>query len=60
MKQLARSYPSWNLALQAWIGVHLSRTERPHGTGYDQHMLRELRTNQPETKDEGIGAQLGV
>jgi CRP-like cAMP-binding protein len=56
MKQLARSYPSWNLVLQTSISVHLSRTERPHGTGYDQQMLRELRTNQPDMEREPIRA----
>jgi CRP-like cAMP-binding protein len=60
MKRLARRYPGWNLALQTMIGEHLSRTERPLATGYDQQMLRELRTNQSETKDEPIQAQTGV
>jgi len=52
MKQLARSYPGWNSVLHTAMGEHLSRTERPHGTGYDQQMLRELRTNQPAMEAE--------
>jgi CRP-like cAMP-binding protein len=60
MRQLTRNYPGWNSVLQTSIIVHLSRTERSHGMGYDQQMLRELRTSQPENKDETISAQIGV
>lgn len=48
IKRLARSYPSWNGVLQSLMGEHLSRTERPLASGYDQEMLRDLRTNQPD------------
>jgi CRP-like cAMP-binding protein len=56
MRQLARTYPNWNLALHAAIGEHLSRTERPLATGYDQQLLRELRTDQPDMEKEPIRA----
>jgi hypothetical protein len=36
--------------LQRLMGEHLSRTERPLATGYDQEMLRNLRTNQPDVE----------
>jgi CRP-like cAMP-binding protein len=52
MRQLAMKYPHWNLVLDNTIGERLSLTERPHGTGYDQQMLRELRTNQPDIEKE--------
>jgi CRP-like cAMP-binding protein len=50
IKRLAREYPSWNGVLQSLMGEHLSRTERPLATGYDQEMLRNLRTNQPDVE----------
>jgi MFS family permease len=50
IKRLARTYPAWNVVLQSLIGEHLSRTERPLATGYDQEMLRNLRTNQPDAE----------
>jgi CRP/FNR family cyclic AMP-dependent transcriptional regulator len=60
MRRLARQYLGWSVILDTTIGERLSLTERPLGAGYDQQMLRELRTSQPETKDEPISAQIGV
>jgi hypothetical protein len=34
------------------IGERLSMMELPHGMGFDQQLLRELRTNQPEIERE--------
>ena len=44
MRRLARKYLGWSVTLDITIGQHLSLTERPHGSGYDQQMLRDLRT----------------
>jgi CRP/FNR family cyclic AMP-dependent transcriptional regulator len=52
LKRLARNYPALNVMLHTTIGERLSITERPHGTGYDQQMLRKLRTNQPDIEKE--------
>ena len=60
MRRLARKYLGWSLTLDITIGERLSLTERPHGSGYDQQVLRELRTAQPETKDEPTPVQIGV
>jgi hypothetical protein len=52
MRGLATDYPDWNLALHTTIGERLSMMELPHGLGFDQQWLRELRTNQPEIETE--------
>jgi len=56
MKRLAQKYPSLNVMLHTMIGERLSLTELPRGTGFDQQLLRELRTNQPDMKEEPAGA----
>jgi MFS family permease len=56
MRQLARNYRSWNLALHTTIGERLSVMELPHTLGFDQQLLRELRTNQPEMEPEPAAA----
>jgi CRP-like cAMP-binding protein len=56
MKALAKKYPGLNVMLYTLIGERLSQTELPRGTGFDQQLLRELRTEQPELK-EGETAQ---
>ena len=60
MRQLAGNYPVWNQEIHITIGERLSVMERPHGTGLDQQLLRELRTNQPETEGEPIRVGIGV
>jgi len=50
MKQLAKQYPGLNVMLHTLIGERLSQTELPRGTSFDQKLLRELRTSQPEMK----------
>jgi len=52
MKGLAKKYPSLNVMLHTLIGERLSQTELPRGTGFDQQLLRELRTNQPDMEKE--------
>lgn len=56
LKRLARSYPDLNVVLHTTIGERLSLTELPRGTGFDQQLLRELRTSQPEMKTEPASA----
>jgi CRP-like cAMP-binding protein len=48
MKRLARNYPGLNVMLHTTIGERLSLTELTRGTGFDQQLLRELRTNQSD------------
>lgn len=60
MRRLAQKYLGWSQVIDTTIVKHLNLTERPHGTGYDQQMLRELRTSQPEMNDEPVAARTGV
>jgi CRP-like cAMP-binding protein len=56
MKRLAQKYPSLNVMLHTLIGERLSLTELPRGTSFDQQLLRDLRTSQPDTKTEPAAA----
>jgi MFS family permease len=56
MKRLAQKYPGLNVMLHTLIGERLSQTELPRGTSFDQQLLRELRTSQPDLKPEPIPA----
>jgi MFS family permease len=56
MRGLAKKYPGLNVMLHTLIGERLSQTELPRGTGFDQQLLRELRTNQPDLKNESVPA----
>lgn len=51
LKKLAKRYPALNVMLHTTIGERLSLTELPRGTGFDQQLLRELRTEQPNLPD---------
>jgi MFS family permease len=44
VKQLTQRYAALNVRLHTIIGERLSLTELPRGTGFDQQLLRELRT----------------
>lgn len=52
MKRLTQKYPALNVMLYTTIGERLSLTELPRGTGFDQQLLRDLRTSQPDTEKE--------
>ena len=52
MKALAKKYPALNVMLHTLIGERLSLTELPRGTSFDQQLLRELRTSQPDMEPE--------
>ena len=56
MKRLTQKYPSLNVMLHTLIGERLSLTELPRGTGFDQQLLRDLRTSQPDMKAEPASA----
>jgi CRP-like cAMP-binding protein len=56
LKSLTRKYPSLNVMFHTLIGERLSQTELPRGTGFDQQLLRDLRTNQPDMEKEPIPA----
>jgi hypothetical protein len=47
MKRLAQKYAAVNVRLHTTIGEQLSSMKLPGGTGFDQQLLRELRTSQP-------------
>jgi CRP-like cAMP-binding protein len=51
MKRLTQKYAALNVMLHTIIGERLSLTELPRGTGFDQQLLRELRTEQPDLPD---------
>jgi Cyclic nucleotide-binding domain len=48
VKRLTQKYAALNIRLHTIIGERLSLTELPKGTGFDQQLLRELRTNVEE------------
>jgi MFS family permease len=52
LKSLTKRYPSLNVMFHTLIGERLSQTELPRGTGFDQQLLRDLRTNQPDMEPE--------
>ena len=56
MKRLTQKYAVLNVMLHTTIGERLSLTELPRGTGFDQQLLRELRTSQPEMEPEPVPA----
>ena len=56
MKSLVKRYTSLNVMLHTMIGERLSQMDLPRGTSFDQQLLRELRTNQPEMEAEATTA----
>ena len=56
MKRLTQKYPALNVMLYTTIGERLSLTELPRGTGFDQQLLRDLRTSQPDMETEPASA----
>jgi MFS family permease len=52
LKRLTQQYPSLNVMFHTLIGERLSQTELPRGTNFDQQLLRDLRTSQPDMKTE--------
>jgi CRP/FNR family cyclic AMP-dependent transcriptional regulator len=52
MRRLAKRYSRLNVMLHTLIGERLSQTELPRGTGFDQKLLRDLRTAQPDMQPE--------
>jgi hypothetical protein len=56
MRRLTQKYPSLNVMLHTLIGERLSLTELPRGTSFDQQLLRDLRTDQPDMETEPAAA----
>jgi CRP-like cAMP-binding protein len=56
LRNLTRRHPSLNVMFHTMIGERLSQTELPRGTTYDQQLLRDLRTNQPDMQPEPASA----
>jgi MFS family permease len=52
VKGLTKKYPALNVLLHTMIGERLSQTELPGGTSYDQQLLLDLRTKQPDMEEE--------
>ena len=52
VKALTKKYPALNVLLHTLIGERLSQTELPGGTSYDQQLLLDLRTKQPDMEEE--------
>ncbi|HEY5729655.1 MAG TPA: cyclic nucleotide-binding domain-containing protein [Anaerolineales bacterium] len=53
LKRLTKRYHSLNVMFHAVIGERLSQSEMPRGTGFDQQLLRDLRTPVMETEPAG-------
>jgi len=56
MQKLTRQYAALGVRLHTTIGERLSLTELPRGTSFDQQLLRELRTSQPDVAAESAPA----
>jgi len=56
MRRLTQKYPGLNVMLHTLIGERLSLTELPRGTGFDQNLLRDLRTQQPDMEAKSASA----
>jgi len=55
LKRLTQTYPMLNVRFHTLIGERLSQTELPRGTGFDQQLLRDLRTSKPEMEAKQAG-----
>jgi len=60
MKGLTKNYPALNVMLHTLIGERLSQTELPRGTSYDQQLLLELRSKQPDMEEQPVPPPVGV
>ena len=56
IRRLAQKYAALNVLLHTTIGERLSLTELPRGTGFDQQLLRDLRSIQPDMETEPAAA----
>lgn len=56
IKRLAKTYPGLNVRFYTLIGERLTQTELPRGTNFDQQLLRDLRTSQPDVQQEQASA----
>jgi hypothetical protein len=56
IKQLAQKYAAFQRMLHTTIGERLTLTELPRGQNFDQQLLRELRTSQPDPETESAPA----
>jgi MFS family permease len=56
LRGLTKKYPSLNVLFHTVIGERLSQTDLPRGLGFDQQLLRELRTSQPDMETEPVTA----
>ncbi|HSL31385.1 MAG TPA: MFS transporter [Anaerolineales bacterium] len=52
MRELANKYSGLKVMLHTLIGERLNQTELPRGTGFDQQLLKELRTSAPDAGSE--------
>jgi hypothetical protein len=60
LKKLARNYQGLNVMLHTVIGERLSQTNLPLGMSFDQQLLRELRSSQPDTEEQSISPSIRV
>ena len=60
LQRLAKRYAGLRQVLSRTMLERLSKIELPLGTQLDQEMLRELRTSQPDRKEEPILGDVGV
>jgi CRP-like cAMP-binding protein len=52
LKRLARNYQGLNVMLHTVIGERLSQTDLPLGMSFDQQLLLQLRSSQPDLEPE--------
>jgi MFS family permease/CRP-like cAMP-binding protein len=60
IKGLTKNYPALNVMLHTLIGERLSQTELPRGTSYDQQLLLELRSKQPDMEEQPVPPPVGL
>ncbi|MDQ2691545.1 MAG: MFS transporter [Chloroflexota bacterium] len=52
LRDLANKYTGLQVMLHTLIGERLNQTELPRGTSFDQQLLKELRTSQPDVEPD--------
>jgi CRP-like cAMP-binding protein len=60
LKRMTRNYPGFNVMLHTVIGERLSQTDMPRGLSFDQQLLRELRSSQPDVEEQPIPTSVEV
>ena len=60
MRRLEQQYAGLSKLFYTTMVERLSMIDQPHGTGFDQKLLRELRTNQPDMETKSTLADVAA